>query len=204
MEPRSATLGQRPTASDPFVAGKARPRLARLLWLLWKDWIPFRLSGRLGASSLVQSNLSSDSATPTLPSAKLSSSAASSRSSSMLMEGGRWPPPSPWSLESQMVLADSQLLRSCSSPPLFFSVSVLPKVVRETPSPSPASFEVPCPSRGVSRGEEYGDGAILGGRKDWSSPPCSGEGAGRWAEKRKNNPSVRYGFGTDDRWRSIL
>lgn len=179
MEPRSAALGQRLMANDPFCAGKARPRLARLLWLLWKDWIPFKLSGRRGASSLAQSNLSSDSATPTLPSARLSTSAASSRSSSTLMDGVRSAPSSPVSFEPQIVLADSQLLRSGSSPPPFLSVSVLPRAW-ELRSPSLPSFEFACPSRGVSREEEYGDGARLGGRNDCSSPPCSGEGPWRW------------------------
>lgn len=185
MDRRSAEFGQRPTANAPFGAGKARPRLARLLWLLWNDWMPFRLSGRRGASSLAPSNLSSDSATPMLPSARLFTSAASSCSSSTLMEGVHRAPPSPTSLDSQIVLADSQLLRSCSSAPPFLSVSVLPRacwVARETPSPS--SLEIPCPSWGVSgRGEEYGDGARLGRRNDWLSPPCSGEGAWRWPGK---------------------
>lgn len=169
MELRSAALGQRLMAREPFCAGKARPRLVRLLWLLWKEWIPFRLSGRRGASSLAQSKRSSDS-TPTLPSARLSTSAASSRSSSTLMEGVRSAPSAPASLESQMVLADSQLLRSGSS--AFFSVSVLPRACAvaaaagELRSPSPDSMAPTCPSRGVRRGEAKGDGARLGGRND--------------------------------------
>lgn len=69
-----------------------------------------------------------------------------------------------------MVLADSQLLRSGSS--AFFSVSVLPRacavapVAGELRSPSLDSMAPACPSRGVRRGEAWGDGARLGSRKD--------------------------------------